>query len=56
MLADGNNTRIEIEVYAVDGSKAIVRAKNARDTLVSGQKYVKERVSNFTRIKEKLGL
>lgn len=56
VLADGNNTRIEIEVYAVDGSKAIVRAKNARDTLVSGQKYVKERVSNFTRIKEKLGL
>ncbi|MEN6470854.1 MAG: HlyD family efflux transporter periplasmic adaptor subunit [Clostridiaceae bacterium] len=40
VMADGT-ARIEVEVLGVSGDRAVVRAKNATDTLGAGQRYVK---------------
>lgn len=33
--------RVEVDILGQDGKKAVIRAKNASDTLVAGQKYIK---------------
>ena len=33
--------RVEVDILGQDNKKAVIRAKNASDTLAAGQKYVK---------------
>jgi len=37
----GQAIRVEIDVLADDGEKAVIRARNAQDTLAVGQKFIK---------------
>ncbi len=40
VMSDGTE-RVEVEVLAVNGDRAVIRARNASDTLGAGQRYIK---------------